>query len=425
MTRKLALISEHASPLSALGGVDSGGQNVYVAQVGRWLSRLGYQVDIFTRRDCPGLPTVVALGETLRVVHVDAGPPQFIPKEEILPLMAPFTHWMLDFMLAQGPYSAVHANFFMSGLAAMRLKEMLGIPFAVTFHALGLVRLRHQGGVDRFPRERTSIEKQVMQAADAIIAECPQDLLDQQQLYEADPAKMAMIPCGFDDEELWPVEREVARQRLGLEGEEKIVLHIGRMVPRKGVDTAIEGFARLVRRHGVKARMLIVGGESDSPDPAYTPEIGRLADVAEQEGVRSLVTFTGRRGRNVLRDYYSAADVFVTTPWYEPFGITPVEAMACGAPVVGSNVGGIKYSVEHGRTGFLTPPDDPEAVGERLATILQDDRLRKAMSAAAIARARSLFTWEGVARDIGGVLERIMVREPALVASPRLTATAP
>jgi D-inositol-3-phosphate glycosyltransferase len=411
MLRRIALISEHASPLSALGGVDSGGQNVYVAQVGQHLARAGYNVDVFTRRDDANLRTVVELEDGLRVIHVTAGPAAYVPKEEMLPYMSEFARWMQAFMSEQGTYDVVHANFFMSGVVAMRLKRQLGIPFAVTFHALGLVRLKHQGGIDRFPRERGQLEAQIMAEADAIIAECPQDELDQQELYGADPDKMSVIPCGFDPAELGPLDRTLARRRLGLDPRESIVLHIGRMVPRKGVDTAIEGFAQLVQRHRMAARMLVVGGESDLPDPRLTPEIGRLMEVTKQQEIANLVTFVGRRGRKCLRDYYCAADLFVTTPWYEPFGITPVEAMACGTPVIGSDVGGIKYTVQHGRTGFLVPPNDAEAVGLRMAQLLANPELRQRMRSASIQRANSLFTWQRVARQIAAVLEAIASRD--------------
>jgi glycosyltransferase involved in cell wall biosynthesis len=413
MSRRIALISEHASPLCALGGVDSGGQNVYVAQVARHLARMGYRVDVFTRRDDPKLPVVADLGQGVRVIHVDAGPACFVPKEEMLPYIDDFADWMIEFMLGQGGYEIVHANFFMSGIVAMRLQRALAIPFAVTFHALGLVRLQHQGGIDRFPRERGRLEAEVMSADDAIIAECPQDMQDQVELYDADPAKITIVPCGFDRDELWPVQRAAARRHLGLVPEQRLVVHIGRMVPRKGVDTAIEGFARLIHRHGIDARLLVVGGEADEPDPALTPEIGRLMEIARQEQVVDHVTFTGRRQRRWLRYFYSAADVFVTTPWYEPFGITPVEAMACGTPVIGSNVGGIKYTVRHCRTGFLVSPNDAEAIGMRLAQLYRRPRLLQRMRRAAIERANERFTWQRVAQEIADVLEGVLERRTA------------
>lgn len=408
MLRRIAIISEHASPLSALGGVDSGGQNVYVAQVGRRLAAMGHEVDVFVRRDSPALPAVCEQGCGLRVVHVDAGPSQFVAKEDMLPLMGPFTDWISRFIRSEGPYDVIHANFFMSGLAAAELKRRHGIPYVVTFHALGRVRLLHQGSADRFPPQRPDIEKHVMDEADAIVAECPQDRQDQEVLYGADPERIHVVPCGFDGKELWPVGCAEARWFLNLDPRERLVLHVGRMVPRKGIDTAIEGFARLVHKHGIAARMVIVGGESESPDPRLTPEIGRLQEVARQQQVSERVTFTGRRGRQALRDYYSAADVFVTTPWYEPFGITPVEAMACGTPVVGSDVGGIKYTVSPGHTGFLVPPRDPDAVAGCLARVCSSPGLRDRLGTAAIIRANRLFTWERVTHQIAALYEKVL-----------------
>jgi glycosyltransferase involved in cell wall biosynthesis len=422
MSKRIALISEHASPLSALGGVDSGGQNVYVAQVARHLTKQGYAVDVFTRRDDACLPTIVEQAPGLRVIHVPAGPAAYLAKEEMLPAMKPFTEWMLDFMRASGGYDLLHANFFMSGLVAADIKRQLGIPYVVTFHALGKVRQKHQGGVDRFPRERPAIEARVMREANAVIAECPQDETDLRTLYGANPATIRLAPCGFDSEEFWPVPKAESRERLHLDPELPLVVHIGRMVPRKGVDTAIEGFARLVREFGLRARMLVVGGEADEPDPRLTPEIGRLQQVAEQEGVARLVTFTGRRGRQELRYYYSAADVFITTPWYEPFGITPVEAMACGAPVIGSNVGGINYTVQHGRTGYLVPPNEPDSIGFRLAQLFTHHALRERMSAAAIERVNRFFTWERVTAQIASIYEEVLAPRGVGAAAPALEA---
>ena len=179
------------------------------------------------------------------------------------------------------------------------------------------------------------------------------------------------------------------------------------MVPRKGVDTVIRAAARLSKVHGIEAKLLIVGGEADDPDPTRTPEIGRLRAVAAAEGISERVVFTGRRSRQVLRYYYSAADVFVTTPWYEPFGITPVEAMACGIPVMGASVGGIKSTVDRGGTGFLVPPRDPDAVAERLAHLFTHPQIALSLGCAGRQRAQRYFTWTRVARKIADVYARV------------------
>ncbi|GMA15513.1 glycosyltransferase (plasmid) [Deinococcus metallilatus] len=405
--KRIALISEHASPLAALGGTDAGGQNVYVAQVARHLARLGYAVDVFTRRDAPHFPEVLEWVPGVRVVHVPVGPAAAIPKEDLLPLMADFTRFMAAFMAREGRYDLLHANFWMSGLVAADLKRLLGLPFVITFHALGKVRRLHQGEADGFPDDRFAIEERLVREADRVIAECPQDEADLRDLYAADPARIVTVPCGFDPDEFSPQGRREARERLGLDPDELTVLQLGRMVPRKGVDDAIRGFARAVRERGLSARLLVVGGNSPDPDPALTPELGRLQGVAREEGVADRVIFTGSRDRAALRDYYSAADVFISTPWYEPFGITPLEAMACGTPVLGARVGGIQYTVMDGETGYLVPPRDPDALGKRLGDLLADAPLREQMGEAALMRVRSHFTWEGVARQLAGVYREV------------------
>ncbi len=406
--RRIALISEHASPLGAPGGTDSGGQNVYVDRLARWLARMGYRVDVFTRRDNPALPQVVELVSGARVVHVPAGPATAVPKEKLLPYMPAFTEWVLRFLARHGRYDLVHANFFMSGLVAAEVKRACGIPFVVTFHALGRVRRLHQGEADTFPTERLAIEDRIVAEADRVIAECPQDEEDLVRLYGADLDRVTVIPCGFDPEELWPVDKPLARMALGLERDTPLLLQLGRLVPRKGVDTVVRALAHLRHGHGVPARLIIVGGESEEPDARVTPEIGRLQAIAAAEGVADAVTFAGRKGREALKFYYSAADVFVTTPWYEPFGITPLEAMACGTPVIGASVGGIKYSVRDGETGYLVPPNDPEAVAERAALLLCHPRLREALGRRAIAHVHARFTWEEVARQVAALYEELL-----------------
>lgn len=410
MSIRIAMISEHASPLAGLGGVDGGGQNVYVAQVARHLARRGHLVEVLTRRDDPKLPNVMEWLDGVRIVHVPAGPAQWRPKEQLLPFMAEFADHAVR-RARRVEYDLVHAHFFMSALVAAQMKRVLGVPFVVTFHALGRVRRLHQAGTDAFPDERLTIEDRVVAEADRLIAECPQDKDDLMQLYQADLDRIRIVSCGFDPGEFGPGDKSQARATLGLAPKERVVLQLGRMVPRKGVDNVIQAMAQLRRAQGMDARLLVVGGEAREPDSAVTPEIGRLRGIAEREGIADRVTFTGSRGRAELRTYYTAADVFVTTPWYEPFGITPVEAMACGTPVIGSAVGGIKTTVRDGVTGYLVPPKDPEKLACRLAHLFQHPALLQEFSRQAIRRARALYTWQRV----GNALEALyasVVRSP-------------
>jgi D-inositol-3-phosphate glycosyltransferase len=409
--RKIALISEHASPLALIGSTDSGGQNVYVAQLAKQLARLGYLVDIFTRRDSEFQEQVVDWMPGVRVIHVPAGPAHFVPKEAMLPFMEQFGRFVIRFARRQKlPYDLVHANFFMSGMVARQVRKTLGVPFVMTFHALGRVRRLNQKEADGFPDIRFAIEERLMQEADRIIAECPQDQSDMEQLYGAPTERIDIVPCGFDPDEFWPVTLD-ARQQLGLGQDEFIVLQLGRMVPRKGVDNVIRAIAILKHQYQVRARLLVVGGNAEQPDPIATPELGRLMALTQALDVEDAVTFTGQRRREQLRYYYSAANVFVTTPWYEPFGITPVEAMACGAPVVGTAVGGIKTTVVDGETGCLVPPNDPEALAERLAWLHRHPHIAQRMGWAGMRRAYQHFTWRNVATHIASVYESVI--EPA------------
>src|SRR5205814_3658780 len=202
-------------------------------------------------------------------------------------------------------YDIIHANSWMSGLVACEIKRALGIPFVITFHALGRVRRNFQGDKDEFPDERFGIEDRIVAEADHIIAECPRDEEDLIRLYGADPARITIIPCGFDPAEFWPVNKQLARVILGIAPEEKIILQLGRLVARKGVDNVIEGFARLVKNHGVEARLMIVGGDCEDPDPRIQEEVRRLTKIAAKAGVGSKVDFVGRRGRDALKYYYS------------------------------------------------------------------------------------------------------------------------
>ncbi len=413
MKRKIAFISEHASPLASLGGVDSGGQNVYVAELAKHLASAGHQVDIFTRWEDPKLPKVIEWENNIRVIHIKAGPVGLVAKEELLPFMRAFKDDMIKFITIEKiNYNLIHANFFMSGLVAMWLKEALNIPFVITFHALGYVRQIYQGKSDKFPPERIQIEKQIVQNADAVIAECPQDKMDLIEYYHTPVEKITIIPCGFSAKEFYPVNREIACTLLGLQTDEKILLQLGRMVPRKGVDNVVRALGRL-KDSGVPYRLVVVGGETDDPNPMACPEIARLQKIAREEGVENKVTFVGRKNRDILKYYYCAADVFISTPWYEPFGITPLESMACGTPVIGSNVGGIKYSVLDGKTGFLVPPNDPDALASKVHLLISDPALLHQMKKASKQRVKENFTWQKVASLVADLYQHIQV--PALV----------
>lgn len=402
--QRIAVVSEHASPLAQLGGVDSGGQNVYVANVARELARLGHCVDVFTRLDSPDLPAQIELEENVRVIHVPAGPARHLPKESLLPYMGEFGDFMQTHVQNQGvAYDVIHANFFMSAMAAMPLAKRSGTPLAVTFHALGKVRRLHQAHHDHFSDSRFAIEEDIVRDADCIIAECPQDRQDLIRFYNADPEKIAMVPCGHDPDELQPMDTQKAREMLGWDNDRFYLLQLGRMVPRKGIDNVICALARLRHDFGVDAHLCVVGGNFAMTGSSDAAEFMRLRKIAMDRSVAGFVEFAGSRPRRVLARYYSACDVFVTTPWYEPFGITPIEAMACRRPVIGSDTGGIRYTVVDGETGFLVAPRDPDALATKLAVLAQDKWLAARMGRAGAERARKHFTWRQVGAELAEI----------------------
>lgn len=379
---------------------------MYVGELAYQLARKGYEVDIFTRWEHPQLQQVVQWRNGVRVVHIKAGPLECIPKEQLLPYMADFRENMLAFIREeQIHYDLIHANFFMSALVALELKALLHIPFVVTFHALGHVRRIHQGEQDKFPPERLDIETAAIKHADYVIAECPQDREDLIKYYNAPADKIRVVPCGVNTEEMFPVDQRLARMRLKLPQEDFVLLQLGRMVQRKGVDNVIEALTKL-KYTGTRTRLIIVGGEEEVCGLGYNPEIARLKQLAKDLGVQHSVTFAGRKGREELKYFYAAADIFITTPWYEPFGITPLESMACGTPVIGADVGGIKYSVLDGKTGLLVPPKDPRALAEKINELRLRRPVLEEMGRNGIKRVQALFTWQRVAQLMSRLYEK-------------------
>ena len=394
---RIALVSEHASPLALLGGEDAGGQNVYVDELGRHLAALGYAVDVFTRRDREDRPEVVEWAPGARVVHLAAGRAAFLPKDRLWALMPAFQRSFLRFMLRTGArYDLLHGHFWMSGWVVARLRCRLGIPAVQLFHATGMTKRRHQGEADTSPDERVAVEREVVHAVDRVIAQCPAEYNELIGEYGAAPARLSIIPAAVNTGRFFPVPQAEARQAVGLPADGPVVVYVGRMLPRKDVGNLLRA-AALLRERDLPVRVLLVGGD-DTPGSLAACEVAHLRELARDLGVADRVIFAGQQQPDRLRLYYAAGDVAVTTPWYEPFGLTPLEAMACGRPVVGSAVGGLTFTIQDGVTGVLVPPRDPAALAAALAHLLGRPALRAAMGEAARARVEREFTWTTTAR---------------------------
>ncbi len=384
---KVALVSEHASPLAVLGGTDAGGQNAHVAALAAGLARHGAKVVVHTRRDDPDTPRRVSLAPGVVVDHVPAGPAEPISKDLLLPYMDEFADDLRRRWRTRRP-DVVHSHFWMSGYAAVRAARPLGIPVLHTFHALGVVKKREQGVRDTSPPERAAIETALLHEADRILTTCPDEVFELMRL-GADSGRVSVVPCGVDTSQFTPdgpAAPRTARRRI---------LYVGRLVERKGIGNLITALADVP-----DAELVIAGG----PDPASLdadPEVGRLRALTGKYRVQDRVRFLGRVGHAELPALYRSADVVACVPWYEPFGIVPVEAMACGVPVVVTAVGGLADTVIDSGTGLHVPPRQPELAAAALRRLLADPALRQSFGVAGRDRAVNRYAME---RVIAGTL---------------------
>jgi D-inositol-3-phosphate glycosyltransferase len=392
---RIAMVSEHASPLAALGSVDAGGQNVHVAELAAELGRRGVDVVVYTRRDDESLPPRVALSPNVRVEHVEAGPPVEVPKDLLFPYMGQFARRLaLDW--AADPPDVVHSHFWMSGWAALAAARRVEIPVVHTFHALGAVKRRHQGEKDTSPPERIATEASIMLRASHLIATCSDEVFELVRL-GADRNRINVVPCGVDVDLFRPDGPAEPRT----DGLARVVV-VTRLVERKGVGNVIAAVSELPDMELVVAG----GGEADSLEE--DPEGRRLRSLARSLGVADRVHLLGRVARERVPGLLRSADVVACAPWYEPFGIVPLEAMACGRPVVASAVGGLIDTVVHGVTGLHVPPRRPDRIAEALRLLVADSGLRQRLGAAGVDRTRMRYTWQRVADATLGVYRSLL-----------------
>ena len=391
---RIAMVSEHASPLAVLGGVDAGGQNVHVAALATALARLGDDVVVHTRRDDPQLARRVQLSPGVEVDHVDAGPPTEVPKDELLQYMGAFAddlraQWTAD------PPDIVHAHFWMSGLAALDAAEDLGIPVVHTFHALGTVKRRHQGDQDTSPPSRIAHETRIARSVDRVVATCSDEVFELLRM-GVDRRRVTVVPCGVDLKQFGaqtsPAGGATAPAGDGHTEPHRFVAAC-RLVERKGLADAITALA------DVPGAELHVAGGPEASALAADPEAQRLRALAERLGVADRLVLRGRVGRDAMPALLRSADAVVCVPWYEPFGIVPLEAMACGVPVIATAVGGQKDSVVHGVTGVHVPPREPTALARAMRQLLQDPERRREYGANGAKRARLRFGFDRIARS--------------------------
>ncbi|MFF3437808.1 glycosyltransferase [Streptosporangium sp. NPDC002721] len=395
---RIALVSEHASPLTTLGGVDAGGQNVHVAGLAVALAGRGHEVVVHTRRSGRDQPDSVVIAPGVTVEHVPAGPPEPLPKDELPPHMPAFAAHLTRRWAADPP-DVAHAHFWMSGLSTLAAARDLGIPVVQTFHALGTVKRRRQGAADTSPPERIAIEADIGRRVHAVVATCSDEVRELRAMGVPD-GKVSIVPCGVDLDHFRPDGPAAPR------GGRPRVLSLGRLVPRKGVDTVVRALCQVP-----DAELVIAGGAPDDE------ESGRLRELVVGYGLTGRVRLIGGVGRAEVPALMRSADVLVSVPWYEPFGMVPVEAMACGLPVIASAVGGHLDTVTG--CGVLVSPRRPRALTRVLNDLLARPDLRETIGTAGARRARARYGWPRVALRtesvyrtlISGRLDRFAVAE--------------
>ena len=398
--RRLAVLSLHSSPLLQPGSGDAGGMNVYVRELVASLAQAGVQSTVYVRRWRDDLPPVVTVEPGFRVVHVPAGPAS-LAKEQLLSTVDEFTDFVIDDLRAEGDVDALHANYWLSGIAAHRIKHTLDLPLVSVFHTLA--RVKADTG-DAEPQRRIDAEAEVIRCSDVIIANSRAEADQLEHYYHAEPSRVEVVPPGVDHAFFSPGNKRGARKALGL-GAEPVLLFVGRIQPLKGAAVAVEAVARSRHRD---AKLLIVGGASGTEG---NDEVRRVHALVDELHLRDRVVFVPPQPHHVLSTYYRAADVVLVPSRSESFGLVALEAAACGTPVVAAAVGGLLTLVDDGRTGYLIDSREPQHYTTAIDRILGDESLSQALSAGAVRSAAS-YTWATTAARLRRIYADLVTRAP-------------
>lgn len=378
---RVALVSEHASPLARVGSSDAGGQNVYVAALAEELGRRGLDVVVYTRRTGKLLPRRVQLAERVVLEHVDAGPPAELARDALFPFMPQFSRELSQAWRKNKP-NVVHSHYWMSGTAAMCAARALDLPVVQTFHALGVTKRRHRGCSDSSQRARIRVETALASAVDAVAATSTEEL-EELRSCGARPRLAQVVPCGVDTALFRPT--PVPQQPV------RCVAAVGRLVERKGIDDVVRSLRSLP---GV--RLVVAGGSGRDDDP----DARRLLTLARRLEVADRVDLIGPVRHTAVPALLRSANVVVCVPWYEPFGMVALEAMACAVPVVATAVGGLRETVLDGETGLHVPAHDHSRLATALAALLEDREWCEWLGAHGAKRAASMYTWNRVADSL-------------------------
>ncbi|KAM3102022.1 glycosyltransferase family 4 protein [Phormidesmis sp. 146-12] len=400
----IALISEHGDPAADIGKEEAGGQNVYVRQVGEALAKLGWQVDMFTRKTREDDETIVQHSPHCRTIRLVAGPQEFVPRDRLFEFMPAFVEAFQTYQ-AKYHYPLIHTNYWMSAWVGLEVKKTHNVQLIHTYHSLGAIKYQAVQNQPAIAPIRLAVEQQILEQSDCIVATSPQEQEALRTLV-SQLGHIEVIPCGTDIENFQAIPRSEARSQLGFKPDQQIALYVGRFDPRKGIETLVRACAQL--QENPNLHLVIVGGSD--PTQSDGQERRRIETIVEGLGLSEQTTFVGRVGHDRLPLYYTAADVCVIPSHYEPFGLVAIEAMACGTPVVASAVGGLKFSIVPEETGLLVPAQNVEAFADAIRRIHSDELWAKKLRKQASERVQRNFSWSGVAAQLSDLYRRVLAQ---------------
>ncbi|MFH1656816.1 MAG: glycosyltransferase [Candidatus Nealsonbacteria bacterium] len=418
--KSVAIISVHSDPSAKLGGHETGGQNVYISELSKRLGQMGWSVDIFTRLTRKRKKMVKSYGKNVNIIYLKAGARYFIPKEEVLDKLPEFLGNFLTYTEENKlNYNIVHGNYYLGGWVASQIKRVLNIPMVETFHSLGHVRCR---ALEKFGEENNNIEKfekrlrkeeEIMKTTDRIIATSPSEKKDLMHYYNFElENKIKIIPCGVNLKRFRKTNLKNARNYINFPKKDKIIIYIGRIDWRKGIETIIRAFPLVLKKLSEfeeNLKIIVIGGKiGKRGNPADKQEIKRLKNIAQELGIEKKVLFLGKKDQEKLRYYYSASNVFVTSPYYEPFGMTALEAMRCGAPIIVSNIGGLSCIIQNRKTGLFFPPGNHKILSKKIIEILTNNELKNKLTINAEKIVKENYGWENVSSQISKLYQELL-----------------
>lgn len=406
--RKIIVISYHTCPLSDETEAEIGGINTYVLELSKALARVGYQLDIFTRCVSEKSPMVVRVLENLRVIHLKAGEKIKLPKQQLPEYIPEFTENLLVFINQEkSAYGLVFAHYYMSGLIGLRVKKDKNIPMVMTFHTLGLMKnLVARNEDETADLFRISSEIKLCQAADQIIATSETDMQYIQNLYNCPAEKISVLTPGVDLGFFKPLDKILAKKTIGADINHKLILFVGRIEALKGIDVLLYAIKILSQKKlGFKLCLWIVGGNKIEEREEWSKELQRLAAIRKVLNISSIVKFVGKKNRAELPFYYNSSEIVIMPSQYESFGQTALEAMACGVPVITTDVTGISTILDKKHNSLLTSASNPIMLSQKILKLLEDNSEHEKMSREVYLRVQDL-NWDHLAKKFAYFLNK-------------------